>query len=352
MNFQTYITLSDSQRRQLDDNLANYERFSSDPENARPMILIFTPVQRDCTIREMTHDPRKMLKWGLDSIRSHLLVGDDAIPALRVEFGTGQVAHAYGCGLYEQENDMPCASGHVLSSPEEVEELVNPSLTAGRFGELEEYVAFFRENAPDFVRMQIPDIQGPFNNAHLIRGNDILYDFYDAPEMVDLLLSKVTDYLIDLAKRMKTVCAMEPDFFCDWSGWWRGNARISNCSLHMISTEFYTEFIQKYDQKFLDAVGGGRIHYCGTHDDGLFDAFFSMKNMWGVDYDGAYHDLWELSERAPRQMTLLQYMKRPQVERLLQGDWPKKRNIILQVFAGSVEEGRDLYRRLRASMPD
>lgn len=352
MDFRHYITMTDAQRRNLDGLLANYEQFSSNPENARPMILIFTPVQHDCTVREMTHDPRKMLKWGLDAIQSHLLVGDDYIPALRVEFGTGQVAHAYGCGIYEQENDMPCAKGTILSSPEEVESLVNPSLTAGRFRELEEYVAFFKENAPDFVRMQIPDIQGPFNNAHLIRGNDILFDFYDAPELVDLLLSKVTDYLIDLAKRMQTVCDMDPNFFCDWGGWWKGHARISNCSLHMISTEFYTEFIQKYDQKFLDALGGGRIHYCGTHDDGLFDAFFSMHNMSGVDYDGAYHDLWELSKRAPREMTLLQYMKPEQVNRLLAGDWPKKRNIILQVSAGSVEQGKELYQRLRASMPE
>ena len=77
-----------------------------------------------------------------------------------------------------------------------------------------------------------------------------------------------------------------------------------------------------------------------------------MRNMHGVDYDGAYHDLWDLSQRAPKDVTLLQYMLPEQVERLLQGDWPKKRNIILQVQAGSIEEGRDLYDRLRRSMPD
>lgn len=351
MNYRQYLTISDKKRRELEETRENYEKFSSDPENARPMILVFTPVQRSCTVREMTHDPRKMLQWGLDSIRAHLMTGDDAIPAVRVEFGTGQVAHAFGCGLYEPENDMPCAKNHILSSPEEAASLPLPSLTAGRFGELEEYLAFFRENAPDFVRMQIPDLQGPFNNAHLIRGNDILLDFYDAPEMVETLLQKVTDYQIALARRMKTLCAMDPDFFCDWGGWWKGSGRISNCSLHMISAGFYRQFVQKYDQQFLDAVGGGRIHYCGTHDNGLFDAFFSMRNLSGVDYDGAYHDLWELSEKAPRNLTLLQYMKPAQIERLLAGDWPKKRNIILQVSAGSAEEGKDLLRRLRESMP-
>lgn len=352
MNYRHYLTVTDQKRRQLEETRENYEKFYTDPDNARPMILVFTPVRHDCTVREMTHDPRKMLQWGLDAVRSHLLVGDDAIPAVRVEFGTGQVAHAFGCGIYEPENDMPCAKNHVLSAPEEAQSLEIPALTAGRFGELEEYLAFFRENAPDFVRMQIPDLQGPFNNAHLIRGNDILLDFYDAPEMVEILLQKVTDYQIALTRRMKNLCAMDPDFFCDWSGWWKGSGRISNCSLHMISAAFYREFIQKYDQQFLDAAGGGRIHYCGTHDNGLFDAFFSINNLSGVDYDGAYHDLWALSEKAPKRVTLLQYMKPAQIERLLSGDWPKKRNIILQVSAGSVEEGKDLLRRLRESMPE
>ena len=352
MEYRNDLTITDAQRQRLKELQTNYERFYTDPDNCTPAILVFTPVSDRYPIPEQTYDPKKMLLCGLDRIRSHLLVGDDTIPALRVEFGTGQVAHAFGCDLYDPPDGPPCAKNSVLSTPEEIEQLELPALTAGRFGELEEFVGFFKEHAPDFVRMQIPDLQGPFNNAHLIRGNDILYDFYDEPEALDLLLSKVTDYQIQLIHRMQTLCEMEPDYFCDWNAWWKGNARICNCSLHMISTRFYTEFIQKYDQQILDSVGGGRIHYCGTHDDGLFDAFFSMNNMHGVDFDGAYHDLWELSLRAPKDVALLQYMQPDQVDRLLRGDWPKKRNIILQVQAGSIEEGRDLYDRLRRSMPD
>ena len=351
MNFKDMVTLNDQQYRRLEENRKNFERFAEDPDNARPAILIFAPGKKPFTIREQSHDPRKMLQNGLEGVRTRRAVEDDSLPALRVEFGTGQVANAYGCELHEQEDSPSCVKSSILSSWEEIEALENPSLTAGRFGELEEYTAFFRENAPDFVPIQLPDLQGPFNNAHLIRGNDILFDFYDAPEMVDLLLSKVTDYQIALTKRMHEICHVEGGFFYDWSALWKGYGRICNCSLHMISTEFYKEFVQKYDQKILDALGGGRIHYCGSHDDGLFDEFFSMKNMYGVDYDGAYHDLWELSKRAPKEMTLLQYMLPEQIERLLQGDWPEKRNIILQISVGSVEEGKDLYRRLRESMP-
>lgn len=351
MNFRNYITLTGAQERAQEEKKANYTRFFTDPVHSHPAIHINVPVEKEFTIREQSHDPVKMLKSSLDAAKMHLEVGDDFLPNLRIEFGTGQVAHAFGCGLYEPEDSPCCAEGHVLHSSEEVESLELPSLTAGLFGKLEEYTAYYKENAPEFLPIILPDLQGPFNNAHLVRGNDILFDFYDDPEAVDLLLSKMTDYQIALTHRLRKLNGAPDGVFYDWGCLWKGALRICNCSLHMISTEFYTDFIQKYDQKLLDEFGGGRIHYCGTHDDGLFDSFFRMPRMHGVDYDGAYHDFWDLAQRTPADIPLLQYMTPDQVERLLSGDWPKKNNVIVQVSAPSMEEGKVLLRRLRESMP-
>ncbi len=39
----------------------------------------------------------------------------------------------------------------------------------------------------------------------------------------------------------------------------------------------------------------------------------------------------------------------PAMERLLAGDWPAKRNIIIKSHCASLEEGRDLLGRLRAA---
>ena len=98
-------------------------------------------------------------------------------------------------------------------------------------------------------------------------------------------------------------------------------------------------------------MGAGRIHYCGTHDNGLMDSFFEMPNMTGIDFDGKYHDLWDLCERAPENVTLLVYATGDTRKRLLSGDWPKKRNIIIQSYVSSIEDGKALYARLRDSMP-
>jgi len=309
-------------------------------------------VDNPYTVRETTHDMDRQLELNLKIVHAHLAQGDDYVPAARVEFGTGQVAHAYGCGMYEPENSSPCSAGHVMQSIEEAETLPIPDLRAGWFGKLEEFSEYFRKHLPEGVALQVPDLQSPFNNAHLVRGNDILYDFYDEPELLDILLSRMTDHLIDLTKWTNAMCCGEPDgWFCDWGCMWAGHAYIANCSLHMISNEFYRDFIRKYDQKLLDAVGGGRIHYCGTHDNGLLDSFYEMPGMSGVDFDGQYHDLWKQCERAPEDVSLLVYATDADIERLLSGDWPKKRNIIIQRYSSSVEQGRELYKKLRDSMP-
>ncbi len=347
-----FAPLTSQQLYAVEETRKNYRRFWEDPAHARPAILVNTPVASPWTVPERTHDPEKMLIHSMNGVYTHLAVGDDYVPAVRVEFGTGQVAHAYGCGMYEAPDSPPCSTGSVLDSIEEAATLRLPELRAGWFGQLEEYTEFFRRHLPEGVCVQMPDIQGAFNNAHLVRGNDILYDFYDEPELLRLLLSRMTDHLIDLTRWLRELGGMQgQDFFADWGCWWRGGVRISNCSLHMISTAFYRDFIREQDQRLIDSVGAGRIHYCGEHDDGLMDSFFEMPNMTGVDFDGQYHDIWELSRRAPEQVTLLVYATPAVLERLLAGDWPEKRNIIIQAYAPSVDEGRALYRRLRGSMP-
>ena len=351
MDFSQY-RLTDGQLHAVEETRKNFRLFYENPDKARPTLLIHPPVPSGWSVKERIHDKEKMLAHALNTVHAHLQLGDDYVPAVRVDFGTGQVAHAYGCELYEPDDSLPCPKNHIMQSIEEAETLPLPELKAGWFGRLEEYSEFFRNHLPEGVALQMPDLQGTFNNAHLVRGNDILYDFYDDPELLNILFSRMTGHLIELTQWAHSLCTPEQDgFFCDWGCLWKGSTRISNCSLHMLSIEFYREHIRQFDQQLIDAMGAGRIHYCGTHDNGLMDSFFEMPNMTGVDFDGKYHDLWELCERAPENVTLLVYATGDTRKRLLAGDWPKKRNIIIQSYVSSIEDGKALYQRLRDSMP-
>ena len=331
-----------------------YKNLYENPENSRPMIIINVPARYQPTWQEQLADPLVMLNAQLEQIRMHIELGDDYAPAVRINFGTGQVAAAFGCELIMVENSLPAVKSSLLKHPNDIYNLLMPDFEAGWYRKLAKWNDIWLENLPSGVAIQHPDIQSPFNTAHLIRGNDILTDFYDAPEAVEHLLDTVTDYMIKLVSHFKAMIRSDKDWFFDWSAMWKGSARISNCSNTMISPDLYKQYVFPRDCRFLDTIGGGRIHYCGSSGK-VISNFFEIPSLTGLDCDCQYHDLWSLSQKTPSHVTLIfqQYgAKFPFTEKLLKGDWPDKRNIIVITEASSIEEGRILYQKLRESISD
>lgn len=333
---------------------ARYRGLYEHPETCTPMLIIDTPVEGLPSWEARLADPMVMLTAELAQLRPHLELQDDRTPTVRVEFGTPQVAAAFGCKIVIPENSRPAAGSHVLARAEDVYELPLPALDAGWFGKLAEWTECWRQTLPPGIQIQHPDIQSAFNTAHLIRGNDILTDFYDAPETVAALLDKVTEYMIMLTHHVKAAIGEGSDWFFDWGALWKGCARISNCSMQMISPQLYREYVLPRDVRFFESVGGGRMHYCGITGD-VMDEFFKVPSITGLDVDCTRHDFYELCRRAPGQVTLMPTGPfdpgSPEVKRMLRGDWPEKRNLILRVSAPSLDEGRRLLDQLRQSMP-
>jgi hypothetical protein len=295
-------------------------------------------------------DPAVMLRSELDSLKPHVEMGDDHLPIVRVQFGTPQVASAFGCEVYYPENSLPAAKTHPLKKVEDVFHWKKPGLQDGLYAKVEEYTKVFLKNLPRGAVIQHPDIQSPFNTAHLVRGDDIFTDFYDNPEAVEKLLDLITDFMIDLVPHLKTPISNDPDWFYDWGGLWKGAARISNCSMQMISPEFYLKYVFPRDMRLMQAVGGGRMHYCGRTGE-VIQAFLKNPYIYALDYDGRFHDLFKLCEIAPKKTALFVEVD-PESEtgkRLLAGEWPAKRNLLIVVKAGSIREGRELLTVFRQS---
>lgn len=353
MNLQDYLVVTDADRRHFQDVYARYRLLHDQPDRCRPAIIINTPVEGSSTWEQRLTDPLVMLRNELDGIRPHLAIGDDRVPSVRVQFGTAQVAAAFGCPMHIPDDSPPAAGGHVLASAAEVHDLAIPSLDAGWFGKLAEWTALWKENLPEGVQIQHPDIQSAFNSAHLIRGNDILTDFYDHPAEVGLLLDKVTDFMLAVTRHVRAAITDDPDWFLDWGSLWKGSARISNCSMQMISPAIYREFVLPRDTRFLDTIGGGRMHYCGLTGDVIAD-FLAIGSLTGIDVDTGRHDFRLLCEQAPARLVLAPWgfgEHSGELARLLRGDWPAKRNIVITAGAPSVDEGKRLLDRLRESMP-
>lgn len=340
------LTLTDAHHAHYADMCARYRRLYTDPDDCEPMFIINTPLEQP-TWEERLADPLVMLRSEIDALRPHLEIGDDRVPTVRVQFGTSQIAAAFGCPVFVPENNLPACGGHILHNARDVYAMAVPDINAGWYGKLWEWQALWLRNLPAGLHIQHPDIQSAFNSAHLVRGNDILTDFYDDPAALDHLLDLVTDFMIKVTHHARAMITTDNAWFFDWGALWKGAARISNCSMHMIRPRFYREHVLQRDMRFFSAMGGGRMHYCGSPDE-VIDDFFRAPQITGLDYDSQYHDLWSLAARAPRQLTLLQWCKPDAVKRLLAGDWPAKRNFILLLSCDSVDEGREMLQTLRS----
>ncbi|QUI23776.1 hypothetical protein HZI73_16410 [Vallitalea pronyensis] len=348
--------LSETDLKRFEKLYVNYKKLHLDPGNCDPMVIINTPVENAPSWEERLADPMVMLQGELDALHTHMVLQDDRVPSIRVQFGTAQVAAAFGCEMFQPDNSLPCAGNHILKKAQDVYALKKPSFQSGWYDRLEEWTEIFKRNIPEGVHIQHPDIQSPFNSAHLIRGNDILLDIYDDPEAFGALLDVVTDYMIDLTRWLKNMVSTDKEWFFDWGAMWKGAARISNCSTHMISPQMYHDYVLERDMRFMKAMGGGRVHYCGTSGK-IIDEFFNNADVYGLDYDSQYHDLWQLSEKAPEKFVLLNAYYNQEdyeqqetfIKRLEHEGWPK-RNVIVQLWAPNLDEGKTLLNRMKKTI--
>lgn len=330
-----------------------YRQFFEDPANATPKIIVHTPAENAPTWEEMLADPLVMLESQLKTVARHLAVEDDYVPAVRVNFGTAQVAAAFGCGIVIPENNPPAACSHPLQRLEDIHTLEMPSLDAALFPKLRAWTEIWLEHLPEGVRFQQPDIQSPFNTAHLVRGNEILTDFFDDPDALDVLLTKVADYMIDLVPVLNRQIGNTTGWFADWGMLWKGAGRLSNCTSDLIGPDLYERHVLPQDLRVLESMGGGRMHCCGGATE-VIRTFASRCRITGLDFDSGIHDPYEICRvAAPELAVLLENYGHPfpLTDRLLAGDWPEKRNIAVVTQAPGIPEARELVKKLRASVP-
>ncbi|MFO7637082.1 MAG: uroporphyrinogen decarboxylase family protein [Clostridia bacterium] len=347
MNIKASYSMPDSFQRRFATLYEKYKGMALRPEEAKPAFIINTPVDLP-PWEERLANPFVMLKSQLDGLKNHMELEDDCVPGVRVDFGTAIIASAFGCELFIPPNNLPCAKTHVLTDMKNVRALEKPGPNAGWSGKLRQFTEYFLQNLPVGYHIQLPDIQSPFNNAHLIRGNDIFLDFHDHPDELGFLLDFITDYMIEYTREQRSYITDDAEWFFDWKSLWKGGARISNCTTHLISPETYREFVLERDIRFLQAVGGGRIHYCGSYPK-VIESFVGIPAVTGFDYDSQYHSLWDICEMAPGNVVVSAWTGQdsPMVKKLLSGDWPQKRNFILMVDAPDMASGEKILGLLR-----
>ena len=129
-----------------------------------------------------------------------------------------------------------------------------------------------------------PDLQGPFDIAHLIWGGDIYYGVYDEPELLHDLLKLVTETYIAFMKKAKAnINDTEDGYNFHWGTLYRGNLVLRDDSPVNLSKDMYNEFVRPYDEMILKEFGDGSIHYCGRADQWVLE-MMETENLKGLNF--------------------------------------------------------------------
>ncbi|MFA5865180.1 MAG: uroporphyrinogen decarboxylase family protein [Phycisphaerae bacterium] len=114
---------------------------------------------------------------------------------------------------------------------------------------------------PEWFKIAFPDMQGPFNLAHMILGNDALTSPYDEPEKFHAAMTIITDFFLAVSDRLEKRIGVKrlPKFPSH-------NRRIAECSVNLVSPRIYEEHILPQDLRIAEHFGQVAIHPCsGPH---------------------------------------------------------------------------------------
>jgi len=279
-------------------------------------------------MEEQFFDKEKMLYGHLEEIADCAQNAFDAPICIRPNFGTIFIPAMFGLKYKVPKNTFAWLTSRL--SKEEIRKFNFPNLDKiDMLKKSIEYIKFFKETLPEWIHVYLPDTLGPFEIAHAVYGNNIFYDLYDDSKFVHYLLSLCTDIYIQITEKLKEVLGEEKTNCFHGHALSRGiymrngGTRISEDSATLISPQQIDEFVIPYDQKALEAFGGGFIHFCGKNEY-LLESYLKLNKVRAVnlgnpemynfdvimqkfiDYKKCYFGLW------PRQdgENLEKYIKR------------------------------------------
>jgi len=234
------------------------------------------------------NDPSVSLDYQTTKIQRHYqhFPDDCYIGFLHPWFGTGVLASGFGTPIVFNYKADPAVDISQIKSIDEVKRLELPD--PSRDGIMPMVInAIKHYQAHCDLTVGITDCQGPLTTALSIVGYDkFCYWVHDYPKQMHELMEKVTEALIGWVRLQKELTGTPieaesyplgvrlPEGF--------GGAWLSDDDAVIMGPELYREFVVPYNSRFLQAFGGGCIHYCGTATQHI-DNFLNTKGLTCVN---------------------------------------------------------------------
>lgn len=255
--------------------------------NGQCPTLFFRPVRQpapprglawpDIAVNDTLDDYETMALHQLALCSSTLAGATGNFPGVRSNYGVGILPSLFGAELFimpREMNNMP-NSLPLGDGADAIRAMLDrglPDLRTGLGGKVLDMGARFNElfapypSLSEWIPVYHPDLQGPMDACELLWGSTIFYDMVDTPELVHQALSLVTDTYIAFMKEWWKVAPPRAGFNVHWGLLYKGNIMLRDDSAMNLSPEMYREFILPYNQRCLDALGGGALHACGRVD--------------------------------------------------------------------------------------
>lgn len=266
----------------------------------RPPLVLTYPLPADDRFqpfphREVFDDMEKMLHNEL--IRGFEMsptcqsrVGDDLPITVRANYGTGIISSLFGARVEQHLDDPPWVVGFEdEKSFLPVMESDPTDFSKGLAPKVMETLAFYNAAIADYANLRatvaivLPDLQGPIDNAELLRGSDVFLDLIEEKERTDHLLSMMAQAQVGLARKLEPLIMEPVAGYCHQHGVMQGgNILIRDDTAILMSQAMYLASVAPHDAWVLRQMGGGAIHSCGNVDH-LAAALLNLKHNRSLD---------------------------------------------------------------------
>jgi hypothetical protein len=232
---------------------------------------------------EAFEDPAKMLVnelvgpgmvWGADSPSAinSLTLQDDFPFQVRANYGIGIVASLFGAATRVVEDNMPWVQPIGLEALEKAVARGKPDLSAGLLPRALETMAYYREALAPYpkcrqaIHITQTDLQGPFDIVAQLWGSEIFTAFQDRPQFLEELLALIADTFVRVSRAVGQASTQAAGAGCIYLHFAisPGNCLVKDDSSIMLSPRTYDRFIRSANERVLQALGGGGIHWCGS----------------------------------------------------------------------------------------
>lgn len=131
-----------------------------------------------------------------------------------------------------------------------------------------------------YIKIYHPDLQGPFDIAHLIWGSDIYMALYDDEDLFHEFMSLITDtYIAYMDKILDEIEVDYDGYEYHWGTLYKGRILVRDDSSVNLSRQMYLDHIHPYFEKIAQHYSGIGVHFCGRADQWVED----LINTPGVD---------------------------------------------------------------------